>query len=101
MHFTIQLVAEAGGEPLETQEIARIDRGDGVLSINDLGLTLVEAKTMLAALQTAVTDTQARDFARHRRPCPCCQRPRRSAWCMEVGIVGMRPLVGLPHESRA
>jgi len=77
MRFTIQLVADAGDATSQTHEIISIDRLDGVLSIDDLGLTLGEAKAMLAALQVAITETQVLDLARRERPCPCCRQLRR------------------------
>ena len=77
MRFTIQLVADAGDATSQTHEIISIDRLDGVLSIDDLGLTLGEAKAMLAALQVAITETQGLDLARRERPCPCCRQLRR------------------------
>lgn len=77
MRFTIQLVTDAGGAKCETREIVTIERPDGQLAIDDLGLTLAEAKIVLAAMQVAITDAQALGLARHHRPCPCCRRPRR------------------------
>ncbi|MGX5805194.1 hypothetical protein ACWGS9_28705 [Bradyrhizobium sp. Arg314] len=53
MRFTIQLVTDPGDATFQTREIVSIDRLDGVLSNDDLGLTLGEAKAMLAALQVA------------------------------------------------
>jgi len=69
-------VADAGDATFQMHEIISIDRPDGGLSIEDLGLTLDEAKAMLAALQEAITETQVLDLARRERPCPCCRRPR-------------------------
>ncbi|NGO55440.1 ISKra4 family transposase [Allomesorhizobium camelthorni] len=77
MRFAIQLVTDVGDATFETREIVSIDKPDGVLSIDDLGLTLGEAKAMLATLQVAITETQALDFARYHRSCPSCRRPRR------------------------
>lgn len=45
----------------ETQEIISFDRTDA-LSIDELGLTLEEAKSALVALQIAITDAQVDDL---------------------------------------
>ena len=58
MRFAIQLMIDGGDAADETQEIISFDRTDGALSIDELGLTLEEAKTALAALQIAITDAQ-------------------------------------------
>ena len=77
MHFAIQLVSDLGAGGPEIREIARIDRPDNRLAIDDLGLTLADAKAMLAALQAAITDAQALAHVCRERPCPCCGRARR------------------------
>ncbi|RWA78923.1 MAG: hypothetical protein EOQ31_34660 [Mesorhizobium sp.] len=76
MRFAIQLMIDRGAAVGETQEIVSFERTDGSLSIDELGLTLEEAKKTLAALQKAITETRALDLACSERPCPCCHRPR-------------------------
>ncbi|MGX5845360.1 hypothetical protein ACWGTI_32625, partial [Mesorhizobium sp. ArgA1] len=76
MRFAIQLMIDGGDAAGETQEIISFDRTDGALLIDELGLTLEEAKKALAALQIAITDAQVTDHSRPQRPCPCCLRPR-------------------------
>ncbi|MGX5851512.1 hypothetical protein ACWGTO_31230 [Mesorhizobium sp. PL10] len=76
MRFAIQLLIDGGDAAGETQEIISFDRTDGALLIDELGLTLEEAKKALAALQIAITDAQVTDHSRPQRPCPCCLRPR-------------------------
>ncbi|MGI6853496.1 hypothetical protein [Mesorhizobium sp. 1B3] len=44
MRFAIQLMIDGGDAADKTQEIISFDRTDGALSIDDLGLTLEEAK---------------------------------------------------------
>ncbi|TIQ27146.1 hypothetical protein [Mesorhizobium sp.] len=75
MRFAIQLMIDSGDAAVETQEIVSFERTDGTLSIDELGLTLEEAKKALAALQVAITERQALDLARRERPCPCCHQP--------------------------
>lgn len=77
MRFAICLAAETADGSVTEQAIATIERPDGALPIDELGLRLEDAKAILAALQAAVVDTQARDLARRKRPCPCCGAPRR------------------------
>ena len=77
MRFAIRLAAETADGPVVEHVIANIERPDGALPIDELGLSIEDAKAILAALQVAVVETQARDLARRRRPCPCCGAPRR------------------------
>jgi hypothetical protein len=77
MRFAIRLAAETADGLIVEHSIATIERPDGALPIDDLGLRLEDAKAILAAIQAAVVDTQARNLARRRRPCPCCGAPRR------------------------
>ena len=76
MRFHLQLVAEAADGGETTRTVARFDRSDISLTIDDLGLSLDEAKSMLAALQTAVIDVQALAHANRHRACPCCGKAR-------------------------
>lgn len=77
MRFIIQLVTNTGAARPETREIAVVERPDDGFAIADLGLTLIEAKKLLAAIQGAITDAQVGDLVRRERPCPCCGRSRR------------------------
>jgi hypothetical protein len=77
MRFIIQLVTDTGAARPETREITVVERSGDGFAIADLGLTLIEAKKLLAAAQSAITDAQVGDLARRERPCPCCGRPRR------------------------
>ena len=49
-----------------------ITRPDDLSDIADLGLTLVEAKLLLAGLQQEIVAAQVRDHAAHRPDCPRC-----------------------------
>ena len=77
MRFAIRLAAETADGPVVEHTVAAIERPDGALPIDELGLRLEDAKAILAAIQLAVAETQARDLARRERPCPCCGTPRR------------------------
>ena len=49
-----------------------ITRPDDLSDIADLGLTLVEAKLLLAGLQQEIVAAQVRDHAARRPDCPRC-----------------------------
>lgn len=72
MRFTITLTTETDDGLTSDIPITVIERADDDLTINDLGLRIEESKSLLAALQLAITRTQALDWCRHRRACPCC-----------------------------
>ena len=91
MRFAIQLMIDGGDTADETQEIISFDRTDGALSIDELGLTLEEAKTALAALQIAITDAQVMEHSRRQRPCPDCCRPR---WLKDNRTITVRTCFG-------
>ena len=77
MRFHLQLVVETADGSSGPRDVMSFDRLDSSLSIDDLGLSLNEAKTMLAKLQMAVTDLQALVHVNRERACPCCDKPRR------------------------
>lgn len=91
MRFAIQLMIDGGDAAVETQEIVSFDRTDGALSIDELGLTLEEAKKALAALQIAITDAQVMDHSRRQRPCPDCRRQR---WLKDNRTITVRTCLG-------
>ncbi len=61
----------AEGEGLCT-DVMEIDRPDNLSDIADLGLTLGEAKLLLAGLQQEIVAAQAREHAVRRPSCPRC-----------------------------
>jgi hypothetical protein len=67
--WTVRLVeAGAEGPGVEIMEISR--RGD-LSDIGNLGMTLAEAKQLLAVVQREVSTAQAREHATRRPVCPC------------------------------
>ncbi len=91
MRFAIQLMIDGGDAADETQEIISFDRTNGALSIDELGLTLEEAKKALAAHQTAITGAQVMGHSRCQRPCPDCSRPR---WLKDNRTITVRTCFG-------
>jgi hypothetical protein len=61
----------AGGEGPCT-DIMEIRRPDDLVDIANLGLTLAEAKLLLAGVQREIVAAQARDHAVRRPSCACC-----------------------------
>ena len=55
-------------------DVMEINRPDDLRDIADLGLTLAEAKRLLARVQQEIVATQARDHAVQRPECPHCDR---------------------------
>ena len=72
MGLVLRLVetrADSGTSSIDVLELSRL--GD-LRDIADLGLTLPEAKQLLAQVQQAVVAAQARDHAALRPECPSC-----------------------------
>src|SRR3954466_7041598 len=53
-------------------DVVEISRPDGLVDIADLGLTLAEAKLVLAGVQREIVAAQARDYAVRRPGCRRC-----------------------------
>src|SRR5689334_10244090 len=65
----VQIGAEGEGQ---ATDVIEIDRPDDLGDITDLGLTLAEAKLLLAGLQQEIVTAQARDHAVRRPACRHC-----------------------------
>src|SRR5690348_14997666 len=77
MRIQIQLRIVADDDSVISEdEILHLDKGDDRLEA--IGLSLGEAKTMLAGIQQRVVTAQAASFAARHRGCPVCGRRRRS-----------------------
>jgi hypothetical protein len=75
MKMRIQVVIEAvGGEPTEVHGITCITREE--LRSDTVGLTLDEAKTVLAKLQQALVEQQTAEYLRTQQHCPHCGNKR-------------------------
>jgi hypothetical protein len=62
-----------------------IDRPDDLSDIADLGLSLSEAKRLLARVQQEIVAGQARDHTVRRPECPHCGRAWRA--CKLLGVI--------------
>jgi hypothetical protein len=74
MKFLIHLVAESEAGQY-VQEIAGLERKEHRLE--DVGLTLREAKKLLGAIQQRMVEHQVEEYLETQRSCPHCGRARR------------------------
>jgi hypothetical protein len=75
MKITIQIMVKSDEAESEVvQEVAHLDRD--ALRPDTLGLTLAEARTILAGLEQTLVEQQSAEFIAQARRCPCCGRPR-------------------------
>ena len=73
MKFLIHLIAESEvGQ--QVQEIACLERKEHRLE--DVGLTLREAKKLLGAIQQRMVEQQVEEYLETQRSCPHCGRVR-------------------------
>src|SRR4051812_30941013 len=66
----VEIGAEGEGS---CADVVEISRPDGLVDIADLGLTLAEAKLVLAGVQREIVAAQARDHAVRRPGCRHCE----------------------------
>ena len=69
MRWVLRLIATEGDARCLSTDLIEICRPEGLGDIADLGLTLPEAKQLLASVQRAVIAAQADS---HRLQRPCC-----------------------------
>jgi len=72
--WMLRLVKIGGEGEGPCTDVMEIDRPDDLRDIADLGLTLAEAKRLLARVQQEIVAAQARDHAVQRPECPHCDR---------------------------
>src|SRR6202047_1874947 len=75
MKITIQITVESNDGQLNVaQEVAHLDRG--TLRPETLGLTLAEARSILAGIEQTVVEQQAAEFIAQQRACSHCGHER-------------------------
>jgi hypothetical protein len=75
MKIKIQITVESDeGQPEVVQEVAHLDRGS--LRPETLGLTLAEARSILAGIEQTVVEQQAAEFIAQQRMCSRCGHER-------------------------
>jgi hypothetical protein len=72
MGWVLRLVETGTGSPARDVDIVEISRPPELGDIANLGLTLAEAKQLLARVQQALVAAQAQDHAVLRPDCSCC-----------------------------
>lgn len=82
--MTIQVVIERDDQPPSVDESARLARETPAPDTR--GLTLAEAKTVLAQLQDMLVKEQGATFVPQQQPCPCCGTPRRCKGHPPIGV---------------
>ena len=72
MAWVLRLVETGGDGQAGSLDVLEISRPDNLRNVVDLGLTLAEAKQLLARVQQAVVAAQARDHTAQRPDCLAC-----------------------------
>ena len=77
MEWKIRLEASTGWGEVTTYEIGVLDRDPGDLTSSSVGLSLAEAKVLLAELQQRVVQTHINEYIICARVCTDCMKLRR------------------------
>jgi hypothetical protein len=72
MRWVLRLIKTGMPSGVAGADVIEISRPDSVADIADLGLTLSEAKQLLARVQQAIVAAQTGDLAARRPDCPSC-----------------------------
>ena len=72
MRWTVRLEARTDQGEVKTTELVTFSRPAIVNTLAEIGLTLAEAKALLAELQGSLLCGQVAGYAAHHRPCPAC-----------------------------
>src|ERR671917_477594 len=72
MRWTVRLEARTDQGELETMELVTFSRPALVNTLAEIGLSLAEAKALLAGLQASMLCGQVAGYAARYRPCPAC-----------------------------
>src|SRR5690242_11123919 len=76
MEIKVQITVESAlGQPAVIQQVARLERGPS-LQPATLGLSLAEARTILAGLEQTMVECQCAEWVAQEQRCPRCGRPR-------------------------
>jgi len=74
MHFKIQVVIEEEFGQTTIEDIVQLKKG--VDPENTVGLSLLESKQLLQALQRTIVLHQVESYTRSHQACPCCRKKR-------------------------
>ena len=76
MGWVIKLEEVIDEKVVHRSKTATLDRPTHLESLDDLGLRLADAKTLLARIQTEMVTRQIEHDAKDRSHCPTCGKPR-------------------------
>jgi hypothetical protein len=83
MKITVQITVQSDeGQAEVVQEVTHLKRGS--LRPETLGLSLAEARSILAGLEQSVVERQAAEFVAQERRCPHCDRKRACKDCQSI-----------------
>jgi hypothetical protein len=83
MKIKVQITVESEtGQPGVVQEVARLERGP--FRPETLGLSLAEARAILAGLEQHLVGRQTAEFVAQERRCPRCGQPRACKDCQSI-----------------
>jgi hypothetical protein len=95
MKIKIQITVESDkGQPKVVQEVAHLNRF--ILRPETLGLTLAEARSILAGIEQRVVEQQAAEFMAQQRICSHCGHERS---CKGRHHIVFRTPAGVPYAS--
>ncbi len=77
MRWVVKLEEVIDGKVVNQSKVTTLDRHRHLESLDDLGLRLAEAKTLLAHIQTEIVTRQIERDAEQRSRCPNCGKHRR------------------------
>ena len=76
MKITVQITVESAlDQPKVIQQVAHLERGPS-LQPATLGLSLAEARAILAGLEQTIVERQCAEWVAQEQRCPRCGQPR-------------------------
>jgi hypothetical protein len=76
MRWRVVIELTEGDGTVHAREVATNNDDSAGSAIKPLGLTLADAKALLAAIQRHLVEAEVADYCRERRCCPRCQKQR-------------------------
>jgi hypothetical protein len=76
MRWRVMIELTSGDGAVHAREVAAGSDDSAGSAVKPLGLTLADAKALLAAIQRHLVQAEVADYCRERRGCPRCQEQR-------------------------
>ena len=100
MKVKIQVIIESDdGRVQDVEEVACLKRG--ILTPEELGLNLAEAKEILQGVQRSMTAHQVSDYTAERINCPCCGQKRAQKGHHNIELLAKIAAEGRESGSRS